>query len=57
MPVDSTSIDFASTVSPDPADDRDRTYTSEAPPGYVRPDAVGHQDYQRYVGTTWHRAR
>jgi Papain family cysteine protease len=53
--VDHRSPEFTSNVCPDPADDRDRTYTHEAPPGYVRPAAVGYQDYQRYVGTTWHQ--
>jgi hypothetical protein len=53
--ADSESTGFATTISPDPADDRDLMYAPDLAAGYIRPVAVDHDEYRRYVGTTWHQ--
>jgi hypothetical protein len=55
MSADPSRFDFATMVSPDPADERDLVYVADAPAGHRPPTAVGYEDYRRYVGTTWHQ--
>ena len=46
--------EIATPVRPDAADDRDHWYERRVDPAAL-PSAAGLDEYQRYVGTTWHQ--